>query len=390
MCQKKKLMKRHNSYLYGKGRNAYVSLFTFMKLFQVFGIDVNFAKSNQKQRVLAFTTKMIMKCLAILKFLTLIPQVYLMLKYNRSFKTMLMIFASNVVAYMMWYYTIKCQSELSKMINKLRKLKKLLEVLPPQQVIKVCFVFFTFICISLVCLYTNDYDVSKSKTVVEILTFTIVDLNNIHWGAALLSWHIYQFTWHYIFFFTCSFALFYVITCLCMTSILRKHTKVNSCIIRRSLTTLSNNSFIDDCFARYNLILETFDNVNSKLSFPVSLECCYISCGMFWVTFKICKESNEIFVRHIFFLAINFILFTFIVFSASSVHEADKIAKKSNIRVLRLLSDTNRKQDIEILSQMCHPFSFTLTGWDFFEFTRGLYLTTLGCFVTYYLLIINL
>ena len=390
LCQKKILIKLHDAYLSRKERNSKVSLFTYMKLFLLFGIDVNFAKNNRKRRVLAFTTKMLMKCLAIWKFLTIVPEAYIMLKSSKSSKTMVVISASNLVGYMMWNYTIKHQTKLIKTLNKLRKLKKLLEISPPRQVIKVCFVFFASVSISFICLYSYDYDVSKSKMVSEILTFTVVDLNDIHWSAALFSWHIYQFTWHYLSCFTCYFALFYAITCLCMTSVLREHAKVNSYIIKRGLTKLTSNSIIDDCLARYNLILRTFDSINSVLSFPIFLECCYTSCEMFWVMYKVSKESNEISVRHIFFLIINFILFTFIVFSAASVHEADKIAKKSNISVLRLLSDRNRKQDIEILSQMCYSPPLTLTGWGFFEFTRGLYLTALGCFVTYYLLIINL
>ena len=310
--------------------------------------------------------------------------------FNKSLKMVIVTSSSFLLSYLMWHHTFKYQSKFIKTLKKLQKLQKMLEILPPPHVINISFVFFVSVCISLICLHAYNYDVTETKLIAHIFTFTLLDSNNIHRSAALFAYHIYNFTWQYYFLFTCYFALFYVIICLCMTTVLQKHATVNSFILKRRLTILTSNNAIDDCFARYNLILETFDNINSLLSFTIFLQCCFNISGMFWVTYRIRKGPCKISFMDILLLIINFILFTATVFSASNVHEADKKAKKSNFNVLRLLGDINMKQNIEIISHVCHFPPFTLTGWNFFEFTRSFYLTALGCFVTYSLLIINL
>lgn len=105
------------------------------------------------------------------------------------------------------------------------------------------------------------------------------------------------------------------------------------------------------------------------------------------------KYPNEIFYKEIFFITINITLFSATTFAASAVNVADKNAKKSNIKILRSLSKEGRsktKESIDYLFQICHNTPFTLRGWYFFQFTGEFYLTTVGCFITYTLLIINL
>ena len=114
---------------------------------------------------------------------------------------------------------------------------------------------------------------------------------------------------------------------------------------------------------------------------------------MLWVLIYSWKSQRLPSFGHIFTLLVNIALFTGTVFNASDVNEADKKAKAFNIKILRSLDTKNRrkiKESIEILSQMSHAPAFAMTAWNFYEYTRGFYLTSIGCFLTYALLIINL
>lgn len=373
-----------------KRKNAYANLIAFMKIFQIFGVDMNCSNNKQKRISVAFVTKYLIYFGGILLLLWIISGACLIVKNKKSPKIVLISAALYLGAYLMWYYIIQCKSKLVKSLSKLQKLKKLIEISPPENFILICYSLFILICIFSVCSYTYDYDVSQSKEIVQLFTFDSVDSHDIHWSVSFIIWEIYYFEWNYINFFTCYFALFYIIICRYMMIIITEHVRINdSTVKRRWITSID----CDLCFNRYDAIIEIFNNVNSILSFPIFLQISYSSCGMLWVTLQVWKAPMSPSLKDIFFVIFNFILFTATTFAASDINEADKVAKKSNLKMLRSLSHKNSKQikeSVEILSQMCHSDPFALTAWSFFEFNRGFYLSAIACFATYSLLIVNL
>lgn len=386
----KRNIKLQNTRTNSERNNSYASLIKYVKLFQIFGINISYSNNKKTQRIVASITKCLINVLGILLLLKIIYRVYRTVKYKQNLKGLLISVILHLVAYIMWYHIIKYQSQMIKMLNKLHKIEKLLKISSPKKLIMSCYLLFVLILILSDCSNTYDYDISQSQEVVQFLIFDIVDLHSIHWSVSFIIWKIHHFHWFYIYFFTCYFALFYNIVCRYMMIILTEHVKINYATLKRRLITATD---CDSCFIRYDAIIELFDDINSVLSFPIFLESSCTYCGMLWVSLQICKSPENVFVNDIFFLIFNLILFSATTFNASSVYEADKIAKRSNFTILRSLSNKvtkQTKQNVEILSQMCLFPPFALTGWNFFQFTRGFYLTALGCFVTYSLLIINL
>lgn len=175
-----------------------------------------------------------------------------------------------------------------------------------------------------------------------------------------------------------------------MVILLSNHAEMNEHFIERRFTTSKN---CDICFIRYDTILTLFDIINTILGFPIFLSICYNACGFLLSVLYIWNSPNGVNLITIRILISSFILFTEVAFAASSVNEVDKKAKRSNIRVLQAVSYKDRCQINEKIvgvSQMCYSAPFALTGWDIFEFTKGFYVTSVGYFATYTLLIINL
>lgn len=386
----KRIVKLQNICTNTKSKNSYASLITYIKLFQLFGINTSYLNNKKRKRFVAYITKCLMIFWGVLLLLKMISRTYQTVKYKKNPKGLLIVLVLHLVSYAMWYHIIRKQSQMIKAIKKLHKLEKLLQISSPKRIILSCYLLFVLMFILFEWSNTYDYDISRFKEVVQILTFDSIDLNYIPWSVSFIIWKIYYIEWFHIYFFTCYFALFYNIVCNYMTIILTEHVKINNNTVIRRLITATD---CDSCFIRYDSIIEVFADINSILSFPIFLESSYTYCGMLWVSLTIYKSPKNFFLNDIFYLIFNFIFFSATAFNASSVYEADKIAKKSNFTILRSLSNNDSKQtkqSIEILSQMCLFPPFALTGWDFFQFTRGFYLTALGCFVTYSLLIINL
>ena len=131
--------------------------------------------------------------------------------------------------------------------------------------------------------------------------------------------------------------------------------------------------------------------INSKLAFPAFLDCGFHAGTVLYDALNMFK--NQYSATDISMFVIDFALFTGITFAASSVNQTDKLAKESNLEVLRSLSKRHRKktkESVEILSDVCHAPAFALSGWNLFDYTTRFYLTAIGCLITYSLLIIKL
>lgn len=378
-----------NGFAKDNSRELHGSIYTYIRLFQIFGIDIRHLNHRKTKMSSVFITKCLMRAAWIMVLCLLISETFLKFKFKESSKDLLVISSLVGGSYLMWNYIIKYESNFIEAIKKIEKLEKLLEMSHPEKTIKYCSLLLSTICILSVCTDAYSYDL-VSKWVIRNFTIGTRDPDDIHWSIVLFSFIIYQFMAQYGYFFVNYFVSFYVIVCRYMVLIISKHIQMNERIIKRRFTT-SNNC--DICFIRYDTILALFDTANSILGFPIFLGSSYNACGILLSALNIWTSKNGISMRDICFLLSSFVLFTTTVFAAAAVNEVDKRAKKSNIRVLRSLSNKGRseiKESIAGLFQMCYSPSFSLTGWDIFDFTKSFYFTAIGCFVTYALLIINL
>lgn len=289
----------------------------------------------------------------------------------------------------MWNHIVKSESNLIKAIGKIRKLEKHLEISPPEKTVNLCYLLFTTICILTVCADAYSY-ASLTKSALRTFTFAKVDIYDIHWSIELFAFIIRQFAINYGSFFVHYFGVFYIILCRYMVLILKIHAVKNEKTIKTRFITFE---LCNICFIRYGTILSVFNTLNLILGFPIFLGSSYNACDILLSVLKIWKSGHDVVFRDISFLVNSFMLFTAISFTASDVNEVDKSAKNSNIKILRTLSSKDRsqiKESIDGLSQMCYSPPFALNGWDIFEFTKSFYVTAIGSFATYSLLIINL
>lgn len=386
-CSNNGLIEHQNGSSNMNRRNSQSSLYACMKLFQIFGINTKRLNHKETKNVLVFTTKILMKMSLLIFLYILISETFLKFKFKESSKELFVITALFMGSFLMWNHIVKYEKNLIKVIAKLEKMEKLLQVSPPEKLVKHCFLLFATLCFLSVLADTYNYDI-LTKSIIRNFTFGTVDIYDIHWSIVLLSYFIHQFMVQYGYFFVIYFVNFYVIVCRYMVLILSRHVEINERIIKRRFTTSRN---CDICFIRYDSILIIFDAINSILGFPIFLASCYNVCEILLATLNIWK--NGISFTEMYLLLNSYLLFTATVFTASAVNEVDKRAKKSNFRILQSLSNKERNQIKESnigLFQMCCSPPFALTGWDIFDFTKNFYISTIGCFATYSLLIINL
>lgn len=371
------------------------NLHTYLKLFKMFGIDIGNSWNIQLKTTASSIRRNLMKLYWVSLTLTMLSSTYIACStyvtsstYGENLKNLLDTVIMTLTSFLMWRHTAKFQRKINKIIEKLQNLQFTLEILPPQKFITFSYSFFIILCFLSIILYAYPYDQEKSKFIFSVITF---DSRYTDWRVTLLTWHVYYFEMHYQYFFTCALALFYIIVCRYMMLILSRHVDINKTILKMRFISAAD---CDICFIRYEAIISTFDTINSLLSFPIFLESCYSACGVLWGLLMILMhQEDEIAAKDFLFSFTNFVLFTAISFASSAVNEIDKMAKKTNLKILRSLNKAERnktKEGVEILSQTCHAPAFTLTGWNVFEYTKGFYLTALGCLTTYTLLVIDL
>lgn len=229
-----------------KGKHAYINFFTYMKIFQMFGIDISFLNNNPTKSIVASVAKNLMHSIFITLFLNVVSQAYYVIKYKENIKLLLVNVITFLESYLTWYYIIRYQPQLIKKIEKLQKMEKLFKVSLPPNLIIICYLLHTSTCIVRLCLYPYEYDVNKSKYLVLMLTFDKADIHEVHWSIiTLISWHIYQLAITFVLFFMWFFSSFYIIVCCYMKIILSRHVQINKRILKLHFIT---SKHCDGCF----------------------------------------------------------------------------------------------------------------------------------------------
>lgn len=217
-----------NAFKNDKGKNVYTNFFTYMKIFQMFGVDVSCLNYNPTKRIVSSVAKNLMRSIFTIIFLNLISQAYYVIKYKGNLKLLLVNVIAFLGSYLTWYYIIRYQPKVIKVIEKLHKLVKLFQVSLPPNVIRISYLLLTSTCIVRLCLYPYQYDVNTSKNLVLMLIFDRADIHEVHW-------HIYQLAMTYMLFFMFYFASFYIIVCCYLKIILSRHIQMNKRILNRVL-----------------------------------------------------------------------------------------------------------------------------------------------------------
>lgn len=363
----------------------YVKLDTYLRLFEIFGVGVRDPNNIQKKKVILIT-----RTLAYIMWIITLQNV-ISRCYNGisliSIKNFLIVTLSFILSFLLWYHSIKSHFKFYKVITKLRKLQNIIKTSPPHAFITVSYYLFVLLCVLSFISNVREYDDMRAKLLFQVFTFDTVDLIYVDWKLAFFYWYLVQMALYYGTFFTYCFQILYIMICYNIEIILRRLVEINKKILKLNNVTARQCA---TCFNLYDSILSMLHSINSILSYAIFVVNSYNVSFVVWGIIIVLSTGKNVPGIVTFHLIVNFILFSATSFAASVVHDADKEAKNLNVKLLISLNTEDRKQmkgNIELWSQICHAPAFALTGWDFYEFTRGFYLTALGCITTYSLLI---
>lgn len=362
-------------------------LYKYDWLFKTFGIDVCTFSNIQRKKVSIFIPPAFIKLLWCIVFYVSLAKLYASfhnsfedLKRSLSFASMLM------CAFLIWYYIFHSQLKLIKSIDKLLKIADILKLASSRQFEKVCLLFFVLMYTLRICTQIHGTDKTQSKEFIRELSFGALDIHGIDWRIAMGIWHSFQLIQNHLVYAVPDFVcMFFISIGRQMTLLLNKYIIKSKNILKRGYTTSKE---YDSSYQYYNAIISTFNNINEIWSIPILLIHIYYSAFIFFEILLILRDGlGPILILN---TLANFIWFTAFIMVASSVNEADKIAKKINFDILCLLGPdecSHINVSVEMYSQMCHEQAFAFSGCSFFDFTRDFYLTAIGCIITYSCLI---
>lgn len=361
--------------------NAFISFITYLKILNLFGIDLCESQITQAKRKKVIIARYIMKLVWGILFVTSIFQLFSCMFYaTREFlKYVISAHCMLLCSFLTWCYLIKHETKLKKVIKKLLRITNLRGTSSLKNFIMMYYIYLMLIFIMYIC--SQIYYIA-----LDTHSFVSNKRLPVSWYIEKCVLHVLYFAKHFTGFSVFCFLGLYVIVCRYMVVTLYRHIDVTKTLLKSG-----TSKDIDMCFWRHNWILSTFQVINSVLSYPIFFSNSYNICGMFYA-FIIPKWAN-VNIEIVSVLILNFLAFTASTFAASAVNEADKIAKMTDLKLLQpfIVSDQqSTKTNIEILWQMCHEQPFALSGWNFFEYTRGLYLAAVGSMITYCLLVIAL
>ncbi|GIY63055.1 uncharacterized protein CDAR_563801 [Caerostris darwini] len=142
-------------------------------------------------------------------------------------------------------------------------------------------------------------------------------------------------------------------------------------------------------------ITDVLKSLENALSFPIFFSQFADFADIFYgfVVLDISKLSS--FVENVSFSTLYFSMtsslsFLCVCLAASAVHEASKYSKETHKKMVKLfLTSRQGREDLILLFDLQNNPAFVLTAWSFFNFTRSLILSAMGCILTYSLLIVQ-
>ncbi|GBO16285.1 hypothetical protein AVEN_83596-1 [Araneus ventricosus] len=197
-----------------------------------------------------------------------------------------------------------------------------------------------------------------------------------------------------------AFTIFYVIICHSLRHILDLYSKTGVKILAVQTERLDYN-FFRTYLEEYESIISVLKSLEKYLSFPIFLVQMSDCISMFYgfVNIDPSKDiSTDNMVRKFFpgvvvFSLGSLVSFLCVSFVATSVHEASKLAKDIQERMLKLILASGQKSDREelfLLSLNHNSPAFTLSSGGFFYFTKSLICSAIASILTYSLLMLQI
>ncbi|GBO16286.1 hypothetical protein AVEN_83597-1 [Araneus ventricosus] len=197
-----------------------------------------------------------------------------------------------------------------------------------------------------------------------------------------------------------TFTILYVIICHSLRHILDLHSKIGAKILAAQTGRLDYN-FFRNYLEEYESIINVLKSLEKCLSFPIFLVQMSDCISMFYGfvnkdTFKDISTDNlvrKFFPGVVIFSLGSLVSFLCVALAATSVHEASKLAKDIQERVLQFILASGQKSDREelfLLSLNHNSPAFTLSSGGFFHFTKSLIFSAIAGILTYSLLMLQI
>lgn len=375
-----------NNFERGK-RNVYVDLNTYLRFFQLFGLDV--CKNNnysKKKTFFIIITRNLTKLIWLILLVLLLSN-FCNILYNNiiSKKSLIEIFVL-LPSILTWYNIANNHAQITKSLRKLQTILRMLKIQQPKKIIWIVFLFLIFTLIFYIFVDVKEDNKEKiGYMVYKRFTFGKVDNRTVNWYIMACVAHVCLSGNTYAQCFQLYFAGLYVIVCRYMVLTLYRHIRLSK-YIRKSSNLKSTQC--DQCFFRFHSIMEMLRILNSVFSYPIFVTICKIFT-VFLINFRLAAR-HQVDIVIFLFLLIDLITFTAITFAASAVNDLSERAKNNNVEILWCLDTNERsraKEKFETLLLMCQAPAYSLDAWGCFQFTKGFYLSAIGCLMTYCFLI---
>lgn len=369
---------------------SYKHLRRLCTTFILFGINVNYTKKYRSVKIMEWICKSVVIVLFILRTACIFINVCTnaeMLNSTKQ-KSHLSTYFADFLSVSTWCIVNCSAKKIMVLTNEIISLECPFKNTSHKLLSALCNIWIVFVYISTCVSIIYPYDERKYKGILEMYLFGY-DFKNDQFVIFTVCLLCFSCTLFFVT-FPSFLTIFYITICHYLWSVICRHRELN---LRQLSVQEIDILDIYACFKRYKKItsvLQKFEDTMSLLIFIVFAKSTIgIFNGLICLLKKTCFSSmNSI----TFWVIHSFIQFSIILIFATLVNEADVNARQTNDEIIERLpasriSVLNMK--ITLLNKN-NKTAFTLTGWKFFSFTRNFFLTSVGCILTYALLIINL
>lgn len=378
---------RKSSQNFNGNNNAFFILKYFLKLFFIFGIDINISHSSRSSlKTILLYSKLqifIWICLCSLP----LYDMYVLQRSEDTVKKEIQVciikLFININTFILWYALYKSRNEVSHLIKCALYLRNKYKYTTNEYFNTLCLICVILVqLISLIC-FLYPYDERKYKKAFSLLTLsfdsgelTLVLIVTVLTTVQNLS----------LYMFRASFVALYLILCHVMRKVIDMHTEK---FLYRALPEDFTDKVIEDCFNSYSSIYWVFYRLEKSMSFPIFVALIITVVELSYGVIMLFDTSELYIYQNIFLFVQNFAAFLFRLYIAAKVHECDKEARHVNNQLLLKSIPVRGRNIIHVrvtfLSLNSGP-AFVLSAWGLYYFTKDQTLKAIIYIVTYFCL----
>lgn len=302
-------------------------------------------------------------------------------------KMVLSVILSDAFSVLLWFSVLKSKKRILSVVRKVMNMDGLYRFRPHASLVIMSLIFIISLHFSSYFALLYPYNTVRYKAYFSNYVFGFtVENTQITFYVVCLTHFLYT---TFIVTFPSSLVSLYIVLCQHLQMGMSAHTKRNRQLLSSHRVTSSD---ISKCFKRYNSILSIFQEFERSMAFLIFVAFSKSVYEIFRILLILSKSIKAYGMKYFIVCSIHSLVhFIVISFLASSVHDADVLARDTNADILERMpidgiSDINMK--FTFLNKN-NATAFTLTGWKFFSFTRGFFLVACGCILTYAVLVIN-